>query len=79
MSGALANGGIPIAEKDLPILTINTPDHPYFTEPPILFQVPLPLKCRALGLEISGCDYYLLPCIIKSKTGFPFHKHISSD
>eukprot|EP00957_Ditylum_brightwellii_P156437 11906237-Ditylum_brightwellii.AAC.1 len=79
MPGALFIGGKLIAEKNLPILTINTSDHPYFVKPPKLFQVPLPLKGRPLGLEISECDYYLLTFIIKSKAGFPFHKHISSD
>eukprot|EP00957_Ditylum_brightwellii_P012476 943245-Ditylum_brightwellii.AAC.1 len=79
MSDALAIGDKPIAEKDLPILTINTSDHPYFAEPPKHFQVPLPLKGRALGLDISECNCYLLPFITKSKVRFPFHKHISSD
>eukprot|EP00957_Ditylum_brightwellii_P203923 15336781-Ditylum_brightwellii.AAC.1 len=57
MPDVLAVGGTLIAEKDLPILTINTSDHPYFVEQPKLFQVLLPLKVRALGLEISECDY----------------------
>ena len=79
MPGALAIGGKPIADKHLPMLTINTSEHSYFTEPPKLVQVPLILKDRSLGLEISECNYYLLPFIIKSKAGFPFHKHISSN
>ena len=76
MPGALAIGGQPLAETDLPALTLNTSDHPFFDEPPQLFQVPLPFKGRALGLEIGDCDYYLLPFITKSKQGFPFHKHL---
>jgi hypothetical protein len=79
MPGALAIGGKPVATSNLPSLTINTSDHPYFNEPPKLCQVPLPQKGRAFGLEISECDYYLLPFINKSKAGFPFHKHIPSD
>ena len=67
MPGALAIGGNPVTTSHLPLLTINTSDHPYFNEPPKLFQVPLPQKGRALGLEISECDYYLLPFINKSK------------
>eukprot|EP00957_Ditylum_brightwellii_P113937 8685567-Ditylum_brightwellii.AAC.1 len=79
MPGVLAIGGKTIVEKDLCILTINISDHPYFTEPPKLFQAPLLLKGRALVLEISECEYYLLPFVIKSKAGFPFHKYTSSD
>eukprot|EP00957_Ditylum_brightwellii_P159177 12115273-Ditylum_brightwellii.AAC.1 len=48
MTGALAIGGNPIAEKDLPILTINASDHSYVTELTKLFQVTLTLKGRAL-------------------------------
>eukprot|EP00957_Ditylum_brightwellii_P050372 3819992-Ditylum_brightwellii.AAC.1 len=79
MPGSLAIGGKPAATSNLPSLTISTSDHPYFNEPTKLFQVPLPQKVRALGLEISECDYYPLSFINKSKTGSPFHKHISSD
>ena len=79
MLRALAIGGKLIATSNLLSLTINTSDHLYFNEPPKHFQVPLPQKGHALGLEISECDYYLLPFINKSKVGFPFHKHIPSD
>eukprot|EP00957_Ditylum_brightwellii_P195324 14881170-Ditylum_brightwellii.AAC.1 len=79
MPGVLAFGGNSVAISNFPSLTINTSDHPYFREPPTLFQVPLPQKGCALGLESSECDYYLLPFIKKSKAGFPFHKHIPSD
>eukprot|EP00957_Ditylum_brightwellii_P123897 9444364-Ditylum_brightwellii.AAC.1 len=65
MPGALAIGGKPSATSNLPSLTINTSEHLYFNEPPKLFQVPLPQKGRAIGLEISECDYYLLPFINK--------------
>eukprot|EP00957_Ditylum_brightwellii_P046075 3495892-Ditylum_brightwellii.AAC.1 len=50
--GALAIGGKPVATSDLPSLTINTSDHPYFNELPKLFQVLLSQKGHALGLEI---------------------------
>eukprot|EP00957_Ditylum_brightwellii_P019161 1444306-Ditylum_brightwellii.AAC.1 len=79
MPGALAIGGKSVATSNLPSLTINTSDHPYFNEPPNLFQVPLPQKGCALGLEISECDYCLLSFINKSKARFPFHKHIPSN
>eukprot|EP00957_Ditylum_brightwellii_P196478 14970638-Ditylum_brightwellii.AAC.2 len=59
MPGALAVRRKPVATSDLPTLTINTSDHPYFTETPKKIQVPLPVSSRALGLEISECDYYL--------------------
>eukprot|EP00957_Ditylum_brightwellii_P059168 4490258-Ditylum_brightwellii.AAC.1 len=65
MPGVLAIGGKPVTTSNLPSLTINTSDQPYFNEPPKLFQVPLPWKGCALGLEISECDYYLLPFINK--------------
>eukprot|EP00957_Ditylum_brightwellii_P018350 1381522-Ditylum_brightwellii.AAC.1 len=76
MPGVLAIGGKPVAVSNLPLLTTNTSDHPYFNEPPKHFQVPLDQKGCALGLEISECDYHLLPFINKSRAGFPFHKHI---
>eukprot|EP00957_Ditylum_brightwellii_P167830 12775528-Ditylum_brightwellii.AAC.1 len=58
MPDALAIGGKLVATSDLPIFTINTSDHPYFTGLSKLFQVPLPLKGRALRLEISKYDYH---------------------
>eukprot|EP00957_Ditylum_brightwellii_P168190 12803678-Ditylum_brightwellii.AAC.1 len=48
MAGALDIGGKLIVEKNLPILTINTSDHPYLAEPPKPLQAPLPLKGRVL-------------------------------
>eukprot|EP00957_Ditylum_brightwellii_P185156 14099840-Ditylum_brightwellii.AAC.1 len=65
MSSALSFGGKPVATSNLQSLTINTSEHFYFNEPPELFQVPLSRKGHALGLEISECDYYLLPFIKK--------------
>eukprot|EP00957_Ditylum_brightwellii_P200839 15309227-Ditylum_brightwellii.AAC.2 len=67
MPGALAIGGKLVATSNLSSLAINTSGHPYFNEPPKPFQVPLPQRGQALGLEISECDYYLLPFIKKAK------------
>eukprot|EP00957_Ditylum_brightwellii_P112378 8567853-Ditylum_brightwellii.AAC.2 len=79
MPGALAIGVKLVVTSNLPSITTNTSYHPYFSEPPKLFQVPLPQKGQDLGLEIIECDNYLLPFINNSKAGFPFHKHIPSD
>eukprot|EP00957_Ditylum_brightwellii_P179113 13644818-Ditylum_brightwellii.AAC.1 len=38
MTGALAIGGKLVATSNLPALTINTSDHPYFSDPPKLFK-----------------------------------------
>eukprot|EP00957_Ditylum_brightwellii_P183974 14013824-Ditylum_brightwellii.AAC.1 len=40
MPGALTIREKPVATSDLPTLTINTSDYPYFTEPPKLFKFP---------------------------------------
>eukprot|EP00957_Ditylum_brightwellii_P039113 2957226-Ditylum_brightwellii.AAC.1 len=53
MPDALSIGGKPVATSNLASFTINTSGHPYFNEPPKLFQVSLPQKGCALGLEIS--------------------------
>eukprot|EP00957_Ditylum_brightwellii_P147277 11214731-Ditylum_brightwellii.AAC.1 len=79
MPGTLAIGSKVVATSNLLSLTINTSDHPYFNEPPKLFQFCLPQKGYALGLEISEHYYYLLSFINKSKAGFPFYKHIPND
>jgi hypothetical protein len=76
MPGALSIGGTPLKATNLPTVSINTADHPFFTEPPRHFLIPIPPKGRALGIEIGDCDYYILPFISKSKAGFPFHKHL---
>eukprot|EP00957_Ditylum_brightwellii_P009068 685358-Ditylum_brightwellii.AAC.1 len=67
MPGALAIGGTPLKATDLPTVFINTADHPFFTETPQHFQIPIPPKGRALDIEIGDCDYYILPFISKSK------------
>eukprot|EP00957_Ditylum_brightwellii_P142646 10868464-Ditylum_brightwellii.AAC.2 len=76
MPGALAIGGTLLKANDLPTVSINTADHPFFDEPPKHFNIPLPPKGRALSIEVCECDYYLLPYINKSKATFPFHKHL---
>eukprot|EP00957_Ditylum_brightwellii_P006723 510727-Ditylum_brightwellii.AAC.1 len=76
MPGALAIGGTPLKANDLSSVSINTADCPFFVEPSKHFHIPIPPKGRALGIEVGNCDYYLLPYIIKSKSCFPFHKHL---
>eukprot|EP00957_Ditylum_brightwellii_P078776 5990065-Ditylum_brightwellii.AAC.1 len=76
MPGALAIGGTPLKSTNLPSVSINKAYHPFFVKPPKHFHIPIPPKGTAVGIEVGNCDYYLLPYIIKSKTGFPYHKHL---
>ena len=76
MPSVLAIGGTLLKAKDLLTVSINTADHPFFDEPPKYFNISLPPKGRALGIEVFECGYYLLPLINKNKAVFPFHKYL---
>eukprot|EP00957_Ditylum_brightwellii_P209896 15363776-Ditylum_brightwellii.AAC.1 len=58
------------------MVSIDTSDHPFFDKPPKHFNIPFPTEGRALGIEISECDYYLPLYISESKAGFSFHKYL---
>eukprot|EP00957_Ditylum_brightwellii_P166661 12687597-Ditylum_brightwellii.AAC.1 len=76
MTGTLAIGVTSLKDKVLPLMELDTADHPFFEEQPKLFTIPIPPKRRALDVEIAECVYYLLPFTCESKQGFPFHKHL---
>eukprot|EP00957_Ditylum_brightwellii_P176313 13425629-Ditylum_brightwellii.AAC.1 len=53
MPVTLAIGGTSLKENDLPLVELDTADHPFFEKQPKLFTVPIPPKGRALGVEIA--------------------------
>eukprot|EP00957_Ditylum_brightwellii_P059026 4476802-Ditylum_brightwellii.AAC.1 len=50
MPVALTIGGTPLKANDLPSVSINTANHPFFDEPPKHFHISIPPKGRALGV-----------------------------
>eukprot|EP00957_Ditylum_brightwellii_P004971 378559-Ditylum_brightwellii.AAC.1 len=67
MPGSLAMVGTSARTKELPMVSIDTADYPFFDKQSKHFNIPLSPKGRALGIELSECDYYLPPYISRVK------------